>query len=199
MDQPNYENYSLEDLYDAFDHIDKHQYPENYELLKAEIKKRREEGPIELTEDELFAKEQNERKNKKIKKRLLIIIGSIIGIFVINSVIQSIFFPPKPYDDVLAKVKSNPQIFNQIGMPFEEIEKPTVTMDTISEGEMKIPQTKYEIHVKGSKSVATIFATYQQKPQVGNQLTDAYMMLAGKEEKIKIPLQQRQQWGGGRR
>ena len=52
-----YSKYSLDQLYNALESIDKEKYPENYEVLVSEIKKKR----------ELFAADENIQNNSKDK------------------------------------------------------------------------------------------------------------------------------------
>lgn len=44
MAEPNYKNYSLEELYDAFNHIDKVQFPERMKRLEVEIANRKDKS-----------------------------------------------------------------------------------------------------------------------------------------------------------
>ncbi len=42
MNMPNYKNYSLDELYDSLNHIDKYSYPDRIEVIKSEIQNRKE-------------------------------------------------------------------------------------------------------------------------------------------------------------
>ena len=49
MTEPNYSNYSVEDLYDALNHIDEERFPERVEIIKTEIKNAKMQCKTRLT------------------------------------------------------------------------------------------------------------------------------------------------------
>ena len=93
MENPNYSKYSLDELFDALNHIDKQQYPKHFYLLESEIIKRSKKKKKVETINEI--KNPNE----------FLVNNSIhyfrIGILVILTILFLVFALQKPTSDKL--------------------------------------------------------------------------------------------------
>jgi len=101
MNTPEYQNYSLEQLYDSYNHIDKERYPDNYKALVAEIEKRKfqsdeheSKSPDEFITSTIANRE--ETNLNELTKAHITNYKYVAYILFINAlliIIQAIFFP----------------------------------------------------------------------------------------------------------
>lgn len=189
MLNPSYDKYSLEELYDALSHIVKEDNPVNYKNLMEKIKERENEAEHIPSEEELENYEKAKAYNRKMKKRLLISLSIIVVLIIALNVILSIL--EKPYDHVLSKIESNPKLFMQVGMPFEEINQAVITIDSVEVDGRKIAQQSYEIFIKGSNNEATVFVTFNLFGDNNKKIVKAEMQVKGKANREKIPLEEK--------
>ena len=196
MLHPSYEKYSLDELYDALSHIVKDENPENYAKLMEMIKLRQNEGDVVLSDEEIAALEEKKQYNRKMKKRSLIGLAIFVSLMITNNVITAIF--AKPYDQVIDKIQNNPQLFMQIGMPFEEVKEPLISIDSVDVDGSKITQKTYEVFIKGSKSEASIFVSFNMFGET-KKLVKAEMQVEGKSERVNIPLNEVPNFNRGNR
>ena len=102
--EPDYENYSLEDLHSVTGRIDRNKYPERYEKIVLLIKER--ESSENMSEDDQTYVEVSKGLDSKLGCERLILTGVFAGLFVtLSSLILSFGIQDSEYRiDILISV-----------------------------------------------------------------------------------------------
>lgn len=86
--EPNYQSYTIEELYSARDHIDRESFPDRYLLILEHIEAKRSSG--DMSARELLYLEQNTPKDSKDRQALMISIGAIAALLFVIRIIMTI-------------------------------------------------------------------------------------------------------------
>ena len=99
MNTPEYHKYTLDQLYDSYNHIDKERYPENYNALVAEIERRKlqsgdqeKKSTAEFITSAMIDKEENSGELTEIHITNYKYVAYILFVNAFLIIIQSIFF-----------------------------------------------------------------------------------------------------------
>ena len=84
--EPNYKNYSVDELCEALDSIDKQAYPERVESIKAELKLKGYSEPLEYVDEVLEQPEEEEKPLGPVEEFVCVLVAIFFSWFGFNAI-----------------------------------------------------------------------------------------------------------------